>query len=242
VYVLQASQSRDQVAPQAIIPFALTQEQAIARLRRWLRDEHLTQVRLRAPVGVYQPAWLFSGTAMREWQPPDPGWAPPQWPPAGFQPSAPPPPWPARSPFFFEDILVPAGRQPTTDVIAALQTFALNELQPFDPAFLADWPAESYALAPADASLRARAEVVRRARQADQTGLTQDEPMSGMVRIQVESARLVLLPLFLARYERKGIRYSVAVNGQSGAVRGEKPAGWLSRLLGSQKTPPAAGE
>jgi hypothetical protein len=51
--------------------------------------------------------------------------------------------------------------------------------------------------------------------------------------ITVESFQLVLLPIWISHYRLGAERYEVIINGHSGAVRGERPANWLTRLIHS---------
>jgi len=51
--------------------------------------------------------------------------------------------------------------------------------------------------------------------------------------IVVESFKLILLPVWVARYRHQGKTYRVLINGQTGRVRAEAPRNWLQKFLGS---------
>jgi hypothetical protein len=99
-------------------------------------------------------------------------------------------------------------------------------LRPYDPRYLADWPAEVYSVTVADASLDARSLALERARAEVQAALSLDEGELTLTpsSLYVTSYKLILLPMWLAHYTADGETYAVAVNGQTGAARGERPA------------------
>ncbi len=100
-----------------------------------------------------------------------------------------------------------------------------------DPDFhdckLAAWPAEAYTLAAADASLDARSAALEQARSAVTTRLAESgaHVTVNPANLYVTSFKLVLLPAWLAHYPAQDKQYTVVVNGQTGAVRGKRPAG-----------------
>ncbi len=112
--------------------------------------------------------------------------------------------------------------------------FRLNELLPYDPHYLADWPAEIYQISVADSSLVARRQAWEDARRiaANRAKMGQISNVtfssSGIV---IESFKLILLPIWVGGYRYQGEDYKLVVNGQTGNVRGERPRGGLRRLL-----------
>jgi hypothetical protein len=49
--------------------------------------------------------------------------------------------------------------------------------------------------------------------------------------VVVESFKLILLPMWVARYRHEDSLYHVLINGQSGSVRAQAPHNWLRRFL-----------
>jgi hypothetical protein len=120
-----------------------------------------------------------------------------------------------------------------------IQGFTLREAPAYDPRYLAGWPAEVYEVAMSDASLEARKQAVLRVRALirSDVGYVKDLNYS-TASISVTSFKLVLIPLWVTQYVMEGRPYRVLINGQTGAVYGEKPSrgvmGWLGDVLGGE--------
>jgi hypothetical protein len=153
-----------------------------------------------------------------------------------------------RFPVMVDDLPIPASRKPSSVFIRLISTFDLHSVKPYDPRFLADWPAEVYDIPLADASLDARSRAYARYKH--------DLPaLAGSLRIvhtssanlSIESFKLILLPVWMTELPFKGRERLVLINGQTGAVEGDltgspdRPKksgasdgglpGWLSDLL-----------
>jgi len=112
--------------------------------------------------------------------------------------------------------------------------FDLDGLVVYDSRYLADWPAETYQIPAANASLVARRQVLEEMRKQvtyGAFGQVKDVSVSSAGLI-VEYFKLVLLPLWIGRYREadEEREYTVVVNGQTGGVTGERPARGLRRL------------
>ncbi|MCI0395427.1 MAG: hypothetical protein L0332_33375 [Chloroflexi bacterium] len=236
-YAIEATQTRELVPPQGIIPFATTQEAAQKAIRAWLDKRKIGAF---APAhGIYLPAWLFDVGGESRWQgyqgydtAPQSGW--------GYD--GPTPirrPVSGSVPVLEHNVLVPAGRTLPKRLAGTLRHFDLAQVVAYDPRYLADWPAQTYEIAVGDASLVARRHVLDEIREwtrrmAAENGVSNVQVSSAGM--QVESFQLVLLPVWIGHYTVDGRTYTVVANGQSGAVLGELPPGglrgWLNRLLG----------
>jgi predicted RNA-binding Zn-ribbon protein involved in translation (DUF1610 family) len=224
VYVLKSEERRELIPPHALIPFAITADEAGNRLRDWVQSERLRPNQMRAPVGLYLPLWLFTVAGTVDWQRTrlnehrrlitERG----------------------RLPLLCDEIRVPAGHRLPEELVGELDDFDLGKLVSYDPRYLADWPAESYELPLADASLRARRIALDRLKErlASERRHGPGDLTISPANLVVESFKLVLLPVFLTHYHHEAKRYSVLVDGQSGVVCGQKPRrGVLGWLLGS---------
>ncbi len=142
-----------------------------------------------------------------------------------------------EEPVLYSDLLVAAGQELSPKIAEGLDDFDLGALLPYAPGYLAGWPAEVYRITVADASIIARKmawEDARRRLLADRA--EQGEEYEGVVTssgISVLGFKLLLLPFWLGRYRYRGQEYPVAVNGQTGQVRGEGPRGGMRRLFES---------
>lgn len=230
-HVIRQPEEQPLIPPEAILPFVLAREQAHRRLQDWLRANELLECQSDAPRGLYLPVWTFDvGGEIR-------------WRSKGVevrrtrvktvrQESS--------RPLFYDDLLVPASRK-FAKLAAEFRHYRLDQLVPYDPAYLADWPAETYQLSTADASLTARRLAYTRARREvlDRTGhplAAAEELTFSSAGILVTSYKLILLPAWIGVYQYQARQYNVFINGQSGRIKGGKPRGrarsWWDKLLG----------
>lgn len=225
-YSVVETETRQLVPPHAIIPFALDADEAASRLRRWLAQRKLPVYR--DLHGFYLPAWTFDIGGALTWQ--------------QVRVDADALNLSSRvytadgsQPLLVDDFVTPACRTLPPSLAGIVRTFNLDELLPFTTSYLAAWPAQTYEVAVGDASLAARSAVFK----AEATRLRREnrelaDARFSSAEIVVESYKLILLPLWLGHYRTGEKVLTVAVNGQSGAVRGETPrrgVGGLGRWL-----------
>jgi len=223
-YAVDQTEVQALIPPTAIIPFAISQAEAECLIARWLEaDRQTALVEVTPLAGLYFPAWTFDVRCDLAVEFVQKGHARP-----GLS---------DRATAFENDLPVPASCMLPESLADEVGRFRLDGLVPYDPCYLAGWPAETYQIPVADASLIARQKALARARQqaASRWGALAG-PEMGMPRLAVESFRLILLPLWIARYRDGEAQVTVIVNGQTGAVRSDRPKKgvreWLSRLMG----------
>jgi hypothetical protein len=137
------------------------------------------------------------------------------------------------TPMFFDDVVTAACQDLPEPLVKEIEHYKLDRLEPYDARYLAVWPAEIYTLPVAEASLDARARILPKARAQVAAPLELDgsEVTVNLSAIYVSSFKLILLPAWLGRYTLEGKTYSVVINGQTGAVRGERPASGVRKAL-----------
>lgn len=227
------------IKPQAVLPFALTEEQARRAMGDWLGRLWFAPNGLqdyarkgRALSGVYVPYWTFDAatrsrysgqrgdhyyetrTVRRNGRTETEQVRRTRWTRASG--------WVSRS---FDDVLVMASQGLPRDYTAQLEPWDLSALEPFRPDFLAGFTAEGYTLSLQDGHAMGReimADVivsdVRRDIGGDEQRIDRlDTDWSD------ETFKHVLLPVWLAAYSFGGTPYRVVVNGQTGKVSGERP-------------------
>lgn len=231
VYVVNLAETRQLISPQAIIPFSISQTRATTALQTWLEEENRPWS-IGSLVGLYLPAWSFDlgGTAGWRAQATDGATGiPAQRPQSGSYP------------IFYEDIVVPASHTLPPQLAEELQHYDLKGLVPFQTGYLADWPAETYQISAADASLVARHRAWERLQVELGVRLDLELRAAGEVSFSsagmvVEAFKLVLLPIWIAHYQGHAGEETAVVNGQTGRVRAKRQrsglTGWLSKLLG----------
>jgi predicted RNA-binding Zn-ribbon protein involved in translation (DUF1610 family) len=225
-YVIKVSETRELIPPEGIIPFGMTQLAAYSALQKWLEEKDLrSEAETTPPDGLYLPVWTFDVGGAVQWTGKvlerQHGWTN----------------WVRQTgdyPIFYDDVLVTASHTLSADLAKEVNHFRLNELLPYDPHYLADWPAEIYQISVADSSLAARRQAWENARRtaANRAKIGQIGNVtfnsSGIV---IESFKLILLPIWVGGYRYQGQDYKLVINGQTGNVRGERPRGGLRRLL-----------
>lgn len=224
--VVKVTETKQLVPPGAVLPFALDEAAAARRFADWLKTERIRPDRPPdKPRGLYFPVWTFDifGEA----------------------------PWKAIvskgrdqhetiegvGVVSYNDLPVPAVHSLPPLLKKALLTFDFSKPVPYDPRFLASFPAELYDVAMADASLDARAEAARRAPRdiREQINLDPFASIQNMsvssARLSVNSFRLVLIPVWLAEYHAEEKDHLILINGQSGELFSGKGGAGLLRWL-----------
>src|SRR5262245_39409840 len=130
---------------------------------------------------------------------------------------------------FFDDVLVCASKHPEVEC-----DYDVKRLVPYSPKFLAGFDAERPAVETKAAWPDAKERIARELYAACCRKIGGDEQRNVDVRTAYQGItfKMVLLPVFLAsyRYGEKVFRFQV--DGQTGAVRGERPySAWKIALL-----------
>jgi DNA-directed RNA polymerase subunit RPC12/RpoP len=217
------------VPPDAIIPFALTEAAAQKAVDGWLRAQRLPGRALAHP--LYLPLWTFDVGGAIHWS----GYR------QQYRGAA---PFDAERPAFvpereegdyailLDDYPVPACKTLPSALHPLLQQFSFAAAVPFDPDYLANWPAQTYQVTVGDASLQARRAAFQQHEELVRRSLARLQQLHlSPAHIDILSYKLLLVPIWLGHYDYRSTRYAVAVNGQTGAVLGEQPAPGLRRWL-----------
>ncbi len=221
-HVVRLRQFRELLEPDGIIPHALTKQQAIEKLVSWVElNEIRPERKVDIPRPIYVPLWTFDlggginciGDRVEMTENEDSVH------------------WKYDShkmgivhvneqyPILVNDFPVPASHRTTGFVTRILPTFDLSAVKPYDPRYLADWPAEIYDISMSDASLEARGQVARdymeRVRREYSHLSNLRLSSAGMF---VESFKLILLPIWITEIHHRGQHTQALINGQNGMV------------------------
>jgi DNA-directed RNA polymerase subunit RPC12/RpoP len=204
-YTVEAGDERLLIAPEMLAPMAVAEPDVRRRLIAWAGGDHAPLVidRLTA---VYLPVWLFEMGGVVDWSTAPSGnhsWAAQAEPPSGTEP-----PW--------TPIAVLASSHLTQGQTAAAEESDPAHLVPFDSAFLAAWPAETYSLSLSDAALRARQRSLKATGDRLAAAAGGRRPSLRSARMVVDSYRLILVPVWLAAVRLAETEISVAVSGTTG--------------------------
>ena len=235
-------QSEEQLlAPDGIIPHAFDRQRAVKKLTEWIESNQIKpEKQVEPPRGVYLPLWTFdlggeivyTGEVYENKE-------------EFFGQSA-----SSRQvkrvsddyPVQVNDIPIPASRKLSAVFLKLIPTFELRGVKPYDPRYLASWPAEVYDIPMAEASLDARAQSLARYKRDLPNLLDPIRILStSSAKMTVESFRLNLLPVWMTELPFGGREHLVLVNGQNGTVASDLPEKkqetkglmeWLGELLG----------
>lgn len=126
------------------------------------------------------------------------------------------------------DLLISGSSHISRLILERLYPFNLNELVTYTPDFLAGWRAHTYDIPLTTAWEEGKARMRERAKEA-----CYQDIHSGHVRnfsmtadFDDEVWRFILLPVYVAAYKFEEHVFQVMVNGQTGAVAGQKPVAW----------------
>lgn len=124
-----------------------------------------------------------------------------------------------------DDVLVAASASLPADKLDAIGSWDLKSIKPYDDAYLSGFRAESYVVDLKSGFVKAQeemADAIRRTICADIGGDHQRiDSMSP--RYSAITFKHILLPVWVSAYRYSGKVYRFLVNGQTGAVSGERP-------------------
>ncbi|NWF63884.1 MAG: hypothetical protein HXY38_06205 [Chloroflexi bacterium] len=221
-HVVNYEKTKDILAPNSILPFAIDQKRAARLLIEWVEKNHIKpEKKVDLPRGVYLPMWTFdiggeidySGeiveyerntfTGERErkvTRVED------------------------KYPVMVNDLALPASRKPSQVFMKLLPTFDLSALKEYDPRYLAGWLAELYDVPMADASLDARSTAFKHIKKQLPHLLGNITLIrASSASMLVESFKLALLPVWMTELPFGGRGHIVLINGQNGMVASDLP-------------------
>lgn len=227
----------ERIRPEAIVPFKVERDAARTAFRKWLRKRWFAPNGLADEAdadrlaGIYRPWWTFDSHTMSHWSGQ-----------AGYyyyvtrtrtvngktqtyrQRKT---RWVRRSGIyeqFFDDTLVPGFSGELTP-----DDYRLSEAETYRTEFIAGYVAERYAKDPQASWPDARADMEAAIRKACKSRLGGDTQRA----LHVDTAhsgitfKSILLPAWHSTYRYRDKTYRLVVNGQTGAVRAERPWSWI---------------
>ena len=235
--------ARRHIKPQALLPFALTENQARSALAKWLGSLWFAPNNLleytrkgRAMAGIYVPFWTFDADTTTRYtgargehyyetrmvtvnvngrsERRAQRVQRTRWYPASGTVSR-----------HFDDVITMASNSLPQRLGNELTPWDFTQAQPYNPDFMAGFQAEGYTISLSDGWDDARsimAGVIERDIRADIGGDAQRID-SATTRYADETFKHILLPIWTAAYKYGGKSYRFLVNGQTGEVQGERP-------------------
>lgn len=247
--LVDAAGAKRQIAPQGVLPFAISDREARAALQKWIESRwfapsDLTErARSGRPLsGVYLPFWTFDADTSSSYDG-QRGTAyyvtrtvtvngkrqtrrvrKIRWRNVS-----------GRVARAFDDVLVLASRGLPSRLTRRMrrQDWDLAALEPYRADFLAGFRAEVYAVDLEGGYTAACTEMDKVIRQDVRRDIGGDAQRISAVRTDRRDVTFkhVLLPVWIAAYRYQGKPYRLVINGRTGAIAGERPYSWMKITL-----------
>jgi hypothetical protein len=231
-HVILPDHPRERIEPGGIIPFSMEEADAHSLAEKWFDQKNistdLTGYRFN---GIYLPVWLFTMGGQLDWrcQIQVQDWR-------GKEK------WIDQAGTAFpgnEKILIPGFESDDSHLAGQLAEIDPDTIQEYDPSFLASWPAQTYQISMADASLDARQEALKIERERIIAGLSDNyrDLSISSARMVVDTYLLFLFPVWIVasdgqlRPDGQEPGPVMVINGQSGAIHGDLPKSGFWRFL-----------
>ena len=232
--VIQHRAPQDVLRPRFLIPFVLDDDAAHSRTRSWLGDSWLVPKQLRqvASIGsfipMYLPYWTFDADASATWKA-EVGRRVKRTNWKGESKTVTEWSWESgRVAHHFKNVKVNGSNRLNSKLMRAIHDYDLNGLRTYDPSFLAGTQAIAYEGSLEDAWALARGEMRNRVKKRCENQATTSNIRNFSMELEFgdEAWRYVLLPVYIANYHFQNKPFQLLVNGQTGAVAGQRPADW----------------
>jgi DNA-directed RNA polymerase subunit RPC12/RpoP len=241
--VAQAKSADPMLAPEGVLPFCITQQQANADLRHWLQSRWFAPNALKQFAqpdsihGVYLPFWTYdtnttsyyTGERGEHYYVTETYYdTDAQGKQVARSRQVQHTRWHSASGTvsrWFDDILVPATVSLAQNRLEALEPWDLVELQPYDPAFLSGFKAQRYQVGLAQGFERVKqmaAAVIQSDVRSDIGG---DEQRIHEISTHYSGITFkhLLLPVYAGAYRFNHKVYQIVVNGRTGEIQGDRP-------------------
>jgi DNA-directed RNA polymerase subunit RPC12/RpoP len=237
--IVEDMYKEDWITPGAVLPFQINQKKAFKVFQNWVRKLWFAPNKLKKAAldpqytkGLYSPYWTFdanlsanyigqrgqyyyvtrtvgSGKNRRTVTERKTRWYPASGSISGF----------------IDDTLTKASKQRSGIIPRKTARWDLKLLRPFDSSYLSGFITEKYTIPLKDGHLEAEKaahDIAVRWAKRDIGGDTQRVSSIDMT-LSDETFKHILLPIYISAYKFKGKRYNFFVNGQSGAISGQRP-------------------
>lgn len=241
--IIEDAQTEEWILPGAVLPFQIDQKKAFDIFQKWVKKLWWAPNKLKKASlnpqntkGLYSPFWTFDAqlfanykgqrgdyyyvsvsytttvngkTVYRTRQERRTRWTPASGSISGF----------------VDDTLIKASKQRSGIIPKKVSRWDLTKLQPFDSSYLAGFVTEKYTISLNDGHLGATKEARRIAERWARRDIGGDTQRVSFIDMKLtdETFKHILLPVYISAYRYNSKRYNFFVNGQSGALSGQRP-------------------
>lgn len=250
--VAQPKSADPMLAPEGVLPFRITQEQADSGLRQWLQSRWFAPNALKhfarpeAIDGVYLPFWTYDTNTISYYAGERGEYyyttqthsrtdsrgrrvarrtqvRHTRWHPASGTVTR-----------WFEDVLVPATVSLKQNRLEALEPWDLAELKPYDPGYLSGFKAQRYQVELAQGFERVQQIAIGVIHGDVRSDIGGDEQRIHNIATHYSGITFkhLLLPVYAGAYRFNQQVYQIVVNGRTGEIQGDRPySSWKIALL-----------
>ncbi len=217
-HVVSLEKAKDLLAPDGIIPHAFNQKRAIKLLIDWVEGNGIhPEKQVELPRGLYLPLWTFDlgGSVDYAYE----MIVSEEQAMFGRRAEMHAVRMSDSYPVMVNDLPLPASKKPSAVFLRLIDSFDMKSIKPYDPRFLADWPAEIYDVPMADASLDARSQTYKKYKNNLPTLINNANIIhTSSASLTIESFKLNLLPVWMTELPFDGRSHLVLINGQNGTI------------------------
>lgn len=235
--VIHHTAPQDVLRPRFLIPFKIEADQCHPIAREWLGQSWMTPKSLQRVAaianftGIYLPFWTFEATTKANWKAEVGHTKTERYYQNGKWRTRTKTVWKwesGRVTLPIKDLLIDGTSRVSTVLLTQVKNYNLHELTPYEPKFLAGFQAQAY-----DISLEIAWEKARHTMREDTRQACRNQASTSKIRnfqmsldFNDEGWRYILLPMYLAVYQFDNQSFQVMVNGQTGAISGQRPVDW----------------
>ncbi len=216
-HVVSLEKTKDLLAPDGIIPHTFNQKRAIKLLIDWVEGNGFKpEKKVELPRGLYLPLWTFDVGGAVDYTYEMIVAEDQMFNRRGERQVI---RMSDQYPVMVNDLPLPASKKPSAVFLRLIDSFDMASIKPYDPRFLADWPAEIYDVPMADASLDARSQVYKTYKDKLPTLVNNPNIVhTSSANLAIDSFKLNLLPVWMTELPFDGREHLVLINGQNGVV------------------------
>jgi hypothetical protein len=235
--VIQRKAPQDVLRPRYILPFKIQAEACAQIARTWLGSSWMTPANLKqiSQLGkftpVFLPYWTLDSTTHADWKAEVGHPKTERYYDNGEWKTRTVIEWRWESghvDLVIDDLVVSGTNRLSRVLLDRVQDFNLNDLADYDPQYLAGLQAQAYDVTLEQGWEAGRGRMREQTRQAclGQASASQVRNFSMSLDFADESWRYILAPLYISNYTFDAKSYQAMVNGQTGAITGQRPVDW----------------
>jgi hypothetical protein len=240
--VIQRRAVQDELRPKFLIPFKINQKEVKGITNKWLQDDwrlpaSLKDLSQKAEYqGLYLPFWVFDSVTVADWKAEVGHEKTKRY----FQDGE----WKTKTVIEwrwesghvehkYDDVLIQGTDRISELHFKKIRNYELRELIAYNPEYLAGMYAKSYDIPLEKAWEKSRIEIREATRQLcrDRASTPRIRNFSMTMDYDGESWRYILLPVYLAVYNYQEKAFQLMINGQNGAISGQRPVDWTKVWL-----------